>query len=127
MARRTPTELLFQQTKGFFNLLPPAVLLLHLRTRQFSRVGDEVAASVFDDQHFVLHLAQPTAGTPEAVRPFLFDGHTLQQAIALQASHILPTLSFQQVEETASGIPTIKQHISWAQSTPLCLAQQLLG
>src|SRR5262245_37953797 len=85
-----PPKLLFQQTDGLFDLLPLSVVPLNLGGRALQIIRHPKTSPLFENAHPVIDALEMPAGLPESLPPLPPDRLTIQQAVALDARHILP-------------------------------------
>lgn len=104
-----PAEFLFQEAKGFFDLLPMSIIVFDPVARLRKFIRQIVFSAVFDDQYLMFDLSQRAGLATEPVMKQFVNPHFIKQPIAFDSADLSPTERIYQIQQLGRRIPTVKQ------------------
>jgi hypothetical protein len=120
-------ELVLAHTDDFLDLRTHPLTSADLRRGQRQAVGGVVLGAVSDDQNFQ-PPTQPAALRPVRMAPIGPERLAIEPAVLLEATHKVPALVPDALQQGFRGIPGVEQHIRRAAMQPMTgVAQQLQG
>jgi hypothetical protein len=120
-------ELIFTDSNHLLNLGADAIHPADLGSWHLQAIGGVVLLAVSDNQYFQPPAELADLG-PVRMAPMVTERLPIEAAIILEASHEVPPIVANVLEQGFGGVPGIKEHILGLATQPIPgIAQQLQG